>query len=130
MAEGYQVASYDELRHPEWPRWILLRGKLGITAFGVNAWQPNEDGTVIPKHDENDTGHEELYLVTNGHATFTIDGEQIDAPEGTAVFVRDAAIQREATAQAPNTTIVSIGGRSGHAFEPSEWETKYLAEVE
>jgi mannose-6-phosphate isomerase-like protein (cupin superfamily) len=32
-------------------------------------------------------GHEEVYVVLAGHATFTLDGEHLDAPAGTFVAV-------------------------------------------
>ena len=34
-----------------------------------------------------------------GHALFTVDGEEIDAPAGTIVFVRDPALLRPAEQQ-------------------------------
>ena len=34
-------------------------------------------------------GHQEAYVVIAGHATFSLDGEEIDAPQGTVVFIRD-----------------------------------------
>ena len=45
---------------------------------------------LISEHDEIRFGHEELYLLVAGKATFTVDGEDAEAVPGTAVFVRDA----------------------------------------
>ena len=56
-------------------------------------------GRLIPGHDEVPTGHEELYLVTAGHAAFTVDGEEIDAPAGALVLVADPASTRAAVAK-------------------------------
>jgi len=43
---------------------------------------------VVEPHTESpELGHEELYFVARGTATFTIDGESFDAPAGTYVFV-------------------------------------------
>jgi hypothetical protein len=56
------------------------------------------------------------------HAAFTVDGEDIDAPAGTLVFVRDPALIRSARATADGTTILAIGGRPGAPFEVSRWE--------
>lgn len=42
------------------------------------------------EHDEateGATGHEELYLVLDGEATFTLDGATVAAPKGTIVHV-------------------------------------------
>ena len=67
--------------------WSPIRLQLGVRAFGINGWTAHEAGpAVIPEHDGMPSGHEELYVVTAGHATFTVDGEQIDAPAGAIVF--------------------------------------------
>ncbi len=69
-------------------RDIPVREHLGIRAFGINAFTPGEDGTLINEHDEAGSGQEELYIVLDGKATFEVDGESFDAPQGTLVFVR------------------------------------------
>lgn len=103
--------------------WIPLRRHLGVGAFGVNAWRPHSDGkTIIGEHDEATTGHEELYVVTEGYATFTVDGDEIDAPAGTLVFVRDPALKRAAVARDPGTTILTVGGKPGEAYTSLAWE--------
>lgn len=103
--------------------WLPLRRRLGITAFGVNAWRPQSDGrTLIGEHDEATTGHEELYIVVEGHATFTVDGQEIDAPAGTIVFVGDPALKRAAVAGEPRTTILTAGGKPGEPYAPLPWE--------
>ena len=48
-----------------------------------------------------------------GHAVFTVDGEEIDAPAGTIVFVRDPALLRAARATADDTAIFMVGGPAG-----------------
>ena len=108
------------------PRWAMVRAHFGIGAFGVNAYVADEPGVaVIGEHDElgNLSGrHEELYFVAAGHATFTVEGDEIDAPAGTFVFVRDPAAKRGAIATEAGTTIVIAGGKPGEAFTPSAWE--------
>jgi tetratricopeptide (TPR) repeat protein len=104
--------------------WSPIRRRLEVLAFGINAWTAHDpDAPVIPEHHEQPSGHEELYLVTAGRATFTVEGEQIDAPAGTIVFVREPAATRSAVAREPDTTILSVGGRPGEAYRPRAWET-------
>ena len=67
------------------------------------------------------TGAEELYLVTEGRARFELDGESVDAPAGTFVFVR-AAAKRTAYAEEAGTTIVAMGATSGKPYEATGWE--------
>jgi len=108
------------------PAWAMVRTHFDIQSFGVNAYLADEPGVrIIEEHDElgeRAGGHEELYFVANGRATFTVNGDEIDAPAGTFVFVRDPAAKRTAVAEEAGTTIVIAGGKPGEAFSPSPWE--------
>ena len=123
---GYSVARLDEIEEVTDGRepWRPVRHHLGITSFGVNAWTGKNAGDrIINEHDESNDGdeHEELYFVSEGRARFEIDGEQVDAPAGTFVFVRPSA-KRTAFAEEPGTTLVAVGGTQGKAYEVSGWE--------
>lgn len=98
-------------------RDIPVREHLGIRAFGINAYTPSEDGTLINGHDEAGSGQEELYIVLDGTATFVIDGETVDAPAGTFVFVRPEA-QRKATGDG---TVLALGATPGAAYQAIDW---------
>jgi hypothetical protein len=84
----------------------LVRRHFDVQAFGVNAATGNAGDEMIEEHheaddEENETnGHQELFAVMTGHALFTVDGEEIDAPAGTIAFVRDPALLRAARATA------------------------------
>ena len=118
---GYAVASLSDVER--YREWIAIRRHFGISAFGVNAWTGDEAGAeIINEHDETSLGHEELYVTVAGHATFTVDGETIEAPAGTLVFVRDPAARRGAVAKEPRTTVLSVGAKPGEAFRVSPWE--------
>jgi hypothetical protein len=102
--------------------WKPVRKTLGVTAFGINAYTAAEAGDeIVEEHTESHLGHEEIYAVVAGHATFTVDGEQVDAPAGTLVYLDDPAQQRSAVATEPGTTVLAIGGVPG-AHEISPWE--------
>jgi hypothetical protein len=109
-----------------------LRRRLGVRSFGINAFSARAAGDqVIEPHDETGSGaggHEELYLVVRGHARFTVDGQAVDAPEGTVVFVPAPESRREAVAQAPGTTVVVVGGPAGRALPTSPFEFWFAAE--
>ena len=111
--------------------WRPLRRALGTTAFGVSAWTAAAPGdALIEPHDETTAGaagHEELYLVLRGRATFTVGGETFDAEPGTFVQV-DVGTHREAVAAAANTAVVVIGGTPGAALPVSAHEYFYAAE--
>jgi tetratricopeptide (TPR) repeat protein len=123
----YRTVHLDELaRFSGHFDTIPIRIPLGISSFGVNAYGSREaGGQVIEEHDELGAGaghHEELYVVLQGRALFTVAGEETDAPAGTLVFVSDPATRRAATAVEPDTTVLVVGGTVGKAFQPSPWE--------
>ncbi len=66
--------------------WKPLRHTLGVEAFGINAYTAEQAGDeVVEHHDETKLGHQEIYIVVSGHATFHVNDEEIDAPAGTCV---------------------------------------------
>jgi hypothetical protein len=128
MSDGYEIASLDEIEAPglaNTARWASIRRHFGIESFGVNAWSADAGDDVIGEHDEVSGGaaqHEELYVVLSGKATFTVDGEVVDGPAGSIVFVRDPTVKRKAVADEAGTRILAIGAKRGEAFVPSPWE--------
>ena len=94
-----------------------MREHLGIHSFGINAYTPGEDGTLINEHDESGSGQEELYIVLDGKATFEVDGETFDAPAGTLVFVRPES-RRKATGDG---TVLALGATPGEAYQAIDW---------
>ena len=106
----------------------LIRRHFDVQAFGVNAATGNAGDEMIEEHHEADdeenqtNGHQELFAVMTGHALFTVDGEEIDAPAGTIVFVRDPALLRAARATADDTTIFVVGGPASVPYTISRWE--------
>ena len=106
-------------------QWRPLRRTLGIEAFGINAYTANAGELVVEEHDETGAGaghHEELYVVVTGRATSTVNGEEIDAPVGTCVFLDDPKEHRGARAVEDGTTVLAIGGVRGEPFKVSPWE--------
>jgi tetratricopeptide (TPR) repeat protein len=119
--ERYTIARLDEIERRD--RWTPIRGHFGIESFGVNSWTASAEGDeLIGDHNEEQSGHEELYLVLSGRAMFTLAGEEADAPAGTLVFVKDPATQRQAVASEAGTTVLAIGAKPGEAYRPLGWE--------
>src|SRR5262245_42371261 len=110
----------------------LIRRHFDIRAFGVNGITGNAGDELVEPHHERDDesnltdGHEELFAVMSGQAVFTVDGEEVDAPAGTLVFVRDPDLIRSARATADDTTILAIGGRPGVPYQISRWERAWF----
>ena len=117
-------AHLDEIGRRD--TWITIREHFGVRALGINAFVGAEAGDeIIHAHAEDWHGHEELYVVLEGHATFTVDGDEIDAPARTIVYVREPSARRGAVAKAPGTTILAAGGEPGAAFEPSPYDAAW-----
>ena len=103
--------------------WIPVRAHFGVEAFGINGWRASKAGDiVISEHDENLNRHQELYVVLEGHGTFIVAGEEIDAPAGTLVFVRDPGAPRTAVAREASTTVLAVGAPAGEPFVVTDWE--------
>ena len=119
----WKVARLDDIERRG--RDIPVREHLEDPRIRINAYTPGEDGTLINEHDEAGSGQEELYIVLDGKATFEIDGETVDAPAGTFVFVGPES-QRKATGTEPSSpwaphparrTAGSTGVRRGRSTE-------------
>jgi tetratricopeptide (TPR) repeat protein len=99
--------------------FIRLRRTLDIGAFGASAtYQAKSGEDVVGEHDElgpGADGHEELYVVVQGSAAFTLDGEEVDAPQGTVIFVQPGTT-RKAVATSDETIVLAVGGRRGEAY--------------
>ena len=120
---GHEVARLDEIEEITDGRcpWRPVRHHFGIRSFGVGTWTGRDAGDrIINEHDEADE-NEELYLVHQGRATFELEGERVDAPAGTLVFVQPG-VKRTAFAEEPGTTILAVGGTPGQAYEPHGYE--------
>jgi quercetin dioxygenase-like cupin family protein len=126
---GYEVAHIDELEELPINKgefvWRPVRRRFGITAFGTNAYTANAGQRVVEEHSESG-GHQELYVVLRGRATFTLDGEEIDAPAGTLVFAQPGT-KRGAIAAEDGTAVLGVGAKPGEIFEPSPWEESFAA---
>jgi hypothetical protein len=129
-AKAFDVVSLDQIEPgPEHDGRVPLniRRHFGIEGFGVRANRAVGDGHLVGEHDEvglGATGQEELYLVLNGAATFNVDGERVDAPAGTFVYVRPEA-KRSAVANEEGTTVLAIGGTPGEAYRISVGEAMH-----
>jgi len=111
----WRIARLDDIERRG--RGIPVREHLGIHAFGINAFTPDANGTLINDHDESALGQEELYIVLDGAATFEIDGETVDAPAGTFLFVSPES-QRKATGDG---TVLALGATPGQAYQAMDW---------
>jgi tetratricopeptide (TPR) repeat protein len=132
MSDRYEVTRLDDLdRIPVGEtglEWRPIRRRCGLEAFGINAYSSvHAGGEVVEEHTEEQLQHQEVYVVVRGHATFHLDGDDVDAPAGTLVILRDPSVRRGATAVDEDTLVLAVGGKPGEAFRPSAWESYFSA---
>ncbi|HUQ23558.1 MAG TPA: tetratricopeptide repeat protein [Gaiellaceae bacterium] len=128
--KAYEVTSLtgiESVKGPGTLRWTPVRKHLGITAFGINAYTATEAGQdVVEGHNEERLGHEEVYVVVSGRATFVLGGDEVEVPAGSLIFLRDPKVERYARAEEPGTTVLAVGGKPG-SHEISAWEYFFTA---
>jgi hypothetical protein len=134
MSAGWETVHVDDLDSIAVAGvvWRPIRRRFDIRAFGINAYTAEAVGAhIVEEHDERGGGaggHEEIYVVLRGHATFTVDGHTIVAPSGTMVFVRDPSLRRSAVADEEGTVVLAVGGEPGGSYEVSPWEHSFAAQ--
>jgi len=122
----YSVVHIDELDafpipNQEGLTWRPVRRRFDIRAFGINGYTAENAGQRVVEEHREENGHEELYVVVRGRATFTLGGQEHDAPAGTLVHCPPGTL-REAVAAEAGTTVLGIGAKPGEVFQPSGWE--------
>jgi len=124
---GWKAVRIDDLEAIPWPgaatTWRPVRHAIGARIVGMGAYTAEETGQdVVEPHREVEggMGHHEVYVVLRGRATFTLDGETLDAPVGTVVRV-DPEVHRHAVAAEPHTAVLALGGRPAYEPSSSEW---------
>jgi len=129
---SYSVTNFSELESFPVGKsgliWHPIRSRLGIRPFGMNSYTAAEvGGEIVEDHSEETYGHEEVYIVVSGRATFTLNGDEVDAPAGTIVHLPDPSVRRSAVAVEPETRVLAVGGKPGEAYLPSAWELFFRA---
>ena len=76
--------------------WHPVRRRLGIEAFGMNAYTAEAVGKqIVEEHDESSLGHQEVYVVVRGSVTFTVGGENAVNRDARARSQRDGLAGKE-----------------------------------
>ena len=107
-------------------RFLALRRKLGVTAFGLNqlVLQPGQRGR-IHRHAE----QEEVYLVMEGTLSLLIEGDEHVLERGELIRVAPA-VRRQLLNRGPDRLVVlALGGAGEHAGRDGEafaaWEDEH-----
>jgi len=109
-------------------QWVPVRRRLGIGAFGTNAYRAASAGDVVVEEHVESPGQEELYVVIAGAMRFAAGEEEVEVAAGGAVFVADPGLRRGATALEAGTVVLAVGGWRDRPYHSLPWEPIYLAQ--
>src|SRR3954447_21459093 len=117
VGPGWKALDLDAIEAVAWRGtelvWRPVRHALGTRIVGLGGYTADRAGQiVIEGHTESEDGmgHEEVYVVLRGRATFTLDGTELDAPGGTFVAVSDPSVHRRAGGAEPGTAVLAPRG--------------------
>jgi uncharacterized cupin superfamily protein len=89
--------------------FFKMRLALGTTAFGINEVRLPPDSAGM-KHDEADTGHEEVYVLLAGTGTFKVDGDEVAVEAGDYLRV-DASATRQILSGPEGLRFIVVGAQ-------------------
>ena len=121
-AYGNDASFLREVRrvlHPEGQ--FLYAGKaLGVSAWGMNVLKLPPNWSDYPNHDHTKDGQEEVYVVLDGGATLSADGESWTMSPG--MMARVGPTQKRSIKPGPKgVTILALGGPPGQAYVKPSW---------
>ena len=116
-------SSFDELDSipvAEGVVWHPVRRRLGIRAFGINAYTAEDvGGHVVEEHDETTAAAPAATRSCTSSSAAArpsrSTARRVDAPAGTLVFIRDPTVRRVAIAEEEGTLVLAVGGEPGTA---------------
>ncbi len=100
--------------------WHSVRWHFGIQGFGINAITRKKGEWLTKDHDEKDTGQQELFIILEGRAKFSLDGQKVLAKTGTMIAV-EPLVTRSADALETPTTMLIIGAPATKKYKPPSW---------
>jgi len=132
MSDGYVIVDLNEIEaypyHQRGGQKLLPIQRLtNFRPAGMNGWIGDAGEELVPEHAE-DSDNEELYVVVQGRATFTVDGNSFDAPAGTLVHALPGEL-RSAKSEEPRTIIVAVGATVGQPFANPGWTSFVVSDA-
>ena len=109
-------------------RWQSLNEPLGIRTFGISAVALEPDEPADIEHTEEDSRHQEAYVVVTGRAAFRLGDVEVEAGPGDVVAAPDPEEIRGYRALEPGTRIVCLGAGPGAEWEYGAWIARAAAE--
>jgi mannose-6-phosphate isomerase-like protein (cupin superfamily) len=117
--DAFALKRVDELAAINHGAVKLAGDELGVRSFGLQVLDFPAGFADYPEHDHADDGQEEVYVVLEGAAEFTIGGERVDAEAGTLVRV-DPAARRKLVPGPYGVRVLAIGRAVAGEYERPE----------
>lgn len=113
---SYTVKTIDELAGIHGGIVKLAAAELGVESFGLQVLDFPAGFAHYPEHDHSEDGQEEVYVVLQGAADFTVDGESVALGTGGMLRV-PAGIKRRLEPGPEGVRILAIGCAPNRTYE-------------
>jgi mannose-6-phosphate isomerase-like protein (cupin superfamily) len=113
---GYTAKTIDELATIHGGAVKLAGAELGVESFGLQVLDFPAGFEHYPEHDHAADGQEEVYVVLQGSADFTVDGERV--PLAAGGMLRVAPKSRRRLDPGPEgVRVLALGCAPGRPYE-------------
>ena len=109
-------------------QWLPVRRRLGIGAFGINAFRAARKGDAVIEDHVESPGQEELYVLLKGRARLVVGEQTVEISAGNGVVVSQPEVRRRGIALEDDTVVLAIGGWRDRPYHALPWEPIYLAQ--
>jgi len=122
--DGITVKNVEEIAPYSGPyvipgiRFRFAREVLGVSAWGMSVIEMDANCSGYPKHDHEDDGHEELYLILSGSIVLQTSGGERVLSQGDFVRVAPETVRKFVTRDQA-ATLLALGGTPGQSYKPS-----------
>ena len=115
--DGFTLKRIDELSSIGHGAVKLAGDELGVQTFGLQVLDLPAGFPDYPEHDHAQDGQEEVYVVLDGSAELTVDGERIQTRTGSLVRVAPSS-KRTLVPGPDGVRILAIGCTPGDYERP------------
>ena len=117
--DGFTLKRIDELPAINHGAVKLAGDDLGVQSFGLQVLDLPAGFADYPEHDHADDRQEEVYVVVEGSAEFTIGGERVHADAGSILRLEPES-RRKLVPGPYGVRVLAIGCVPGGAYERPE----------
>jgi mannose-6-phosphate isomerase-like protein (cupin superfamily) len=119
---GFTLRRIDELASINHGAVKLAGDELGVQTFGLQVLDLPAGFADYPEHDHTHDGQEEVYVVLDGSAELTVDGDRVEAGPGSLVRVEPDS-KRRLVPGPQGVRVLAIGCTPGDYERPEVFRT-------